>query len=210
MSEDNRLWLIRHAPVTGSRGVIHDADAPADTSDDLAFAALRAKLPAEAAQFASPSLRTLQTAAALGLRPTAEPNFREQNFGDWTGRRHDDLARELGAAYRDFWRAPANSKLPGGESFADQIVRVRDGLARLPAGDVVLVVHSGTICHRARDSAGTSVALRDRSVVADPDRSADERLARCLRQPLKRLVYRTALLLGGTDAKDICYRHRRR
>ncbi len=145
MSEDHRLWLIRHAPVAGPRGVIHDSDARADTSDDPAFAALRARLPAAAAPFASPSLRTLETAAALGLRPTAEPNFCEQNFGDWTGRRHDDLARELGAPYRDFWRAPANSRPPGGESFADQIVRVRDGLTRLPAGDVVLVVHSGTV-----------------------------------------------------------------
>ena len=145
MSEDNRLWLIRHAPVAGSSGVIHDSDAAADTSDEVAFAALRARLPAGATQFASPSLRTLQTAAALGLRPTGEPNFREQNFGDWTGRRHDDLARELGAAYHDFWRAPANSRPPGGESFADQIIRVRAGLASLPAGDVVLVVHSGTV-----------------------------------------------------------------
>ncbi len=137
MSEDNRLWLIRHAPVAGSRGVIHDSDAAADTSDDVAFAALRAKLPVGAAPFASPSLRTLETAAALGLRPKPEPNFREQNFGDWTGRRHDDLARELGAEYRDFWRAPANSRPPGGESFADQIVRVRDGLATLPPGATV-------------------------------------------------------------------------
>lgn len=145
MIEDNRLWLIRHAPVAGPKGVIHGFDAAADTSDNVAFAGLRAKLPAKAAQFASPCLRTLETAAALGLRPTAEPNFREQNFGDWTGRRHDDLARELGAAYHDFWRAPANSRPPGGESFADQIVRVRDGLATLPAGEVVLVVHSGTV-----------------------------------------------------------------
>jgi alpha-ribazole phosphatase len=145
MNGDDRLWLIRHAPVKGPRGVIHDSDAPADTSDDVAFATLRAKFPAEAAPFASPSLRTLETAAALGLRPIAEPNFREQNFGDWTGRRHDDLARELGAAYRDFWRAPANSRPPGGESFAEQIVRVREGLAMLPPGDVVLVVHSGTV-----------------------------------------------------------------
>jgi alpha-ribazole phosphatase len=145
MSEDNHLWLIRHAPVAGPRGVIHDADAPADTSDELAFAALRAKLPADAAQFASPSVRTLETAAALGLRPAAEPNFREQNFGDWTGRRHDDLAREFGAAYREFWRTPADSRPPAGESFAEQIVRVRDGLTALPPGDVVLVVHSGTI-----------------------------------------------------------------
>ena len=30
-------------------------------------------------------------------------------------------------------------------SFADQIARARAGLARLPVGDVVLVVHSGTI-----------------------------------------------------------------
>src|ERR1700738_5045844 len=145
MSEGNRLWLIRHAPVAGPMGVIHDSDARADTSDDQAFAALRTRLPVGPAPFASPSVRALETAAALGLRPTAEPDFCEQNFGDWTGRRHDDLARELGAAYRDFWRAPANSKPPGGESFADQIVRVRDGLARIPAGDVVLVVHSGTV-----------------------------------------------------------------
>jgi alpha-ribazole phosphatase len=145
MSEDTRLWLIRHATVAGPSGVIHDGDAAADTSDDEALAALLAQLPAEAAPFASPSLRTLQTAAALGLRPKPEPNFREQDFGDWTGRRHDDLARELGSAYRDFWRAPANSRPPGGESFVEQIVRVRHGLADLPAGDVVLVVHSGTV-----------------------------------------------------------------
>jgi alpha-ribazole phosphatase len=145
MSLDKRLWLIRHAPVAGPRGVIHDSDARADTSDDPAFAALRARLPVGAVPFASPSLRALETAAALGLRPTTEPDFCEQNFGDWTGRRHDDLARELGAAYRDFWLAPANSRPPGGESFVDQILRVRDGLATLPAGDVVLVVHSGTV-----------------------------------------------------------------
>jgi alpha-ribazole phosphatase len=145
MSEDQRLWLIRHAPVAGSRGVIHDSDAAADTSDAAAFTALGAKLPAGAAPFASPSRRTLETAAVLGLRPQPEPNFREQNFGDWTGRRHDDLAREPGAEYRDFWRAPANSRPPGGESFADQILRVREGLATLPPGDVVLVVHSGTV-----------------------------------------------------------------
>ena len=145
MSEGNRLWLVRHAPVAGPKGVIHDVDALADISDAAAFATLRAKLPAEAASFASPSRRTLETAAALGLQPKTEPAFREQNFGDWTGRRHDDLARELGAAYRDFWRAPATGRPSGGESFIDQIGRVREGLTALPPGDTVLVVHSGTI-----------------------------------------------------------------
>ena len=134
MSEECRLWLIRHAPVLGPKGVIHDSDAPADLGDAMMLAALRAKLPAGAAVFASPSTRTLQTAAALGLSPVAEPNFREQDFGEWTGRRHDDLVREPGTAYPDFWRAPANSRPPGGESFVEQVVRVRDGLARAAAG----------------------------------------------------------------------------
>jgi alpha-ribazole phosphatase len=145
MSEDIHLWLIRHAPVVGATGVIHGLDAPADTGDMAAFAALRAKLPERAACYASPSVRTLATAAALGLRPTAEPKFVEQDFGEWTGHRHDDLARDPGAVYREFWNAPAIAKPPGGESFAEQIVRVREGFAKLPAGDVILVVHSGTV-----------------------------------------------------------------
>jgi alpha-ribazole phosphatase len=145
MHQDHRLWLIRHAAVAGPKGVIYDFDAAADLGDDAALAALRSILPAGAAAFASPSVRTLQTAAALGLRPIPEPNFREQDFGAWTGRRHDDLACEPGTSYREFWRAPADSRPPGGESFADQVVRVREGLAALPPGDVVLVVHSGTV-----------------------------------------------------------------
>ena len=63
----------------------------------------------------------------------------------WTGRRHSDIARELGDAYEIFWRKPATNRPPGGENFEDQIARVAEGLAAMPAGDVVLVVHSGTI-----------------------------------------------------------------
>jgi alpha-ribazole phosphatase len=145
MHADIRLWLIRHAPVAGAKGVIHAMDAPADVSDVAALAALRAKLPGNAAVFASPAVRTLATAAALGLRPVVEPDFSEQDFGDWTGRRHDDLAREAGEAYHAFWRAPADNRPPGGESFAEQIARTHRGLTKLQTGDVVLVVHSGTI-----------------------------------------------------------------
>jgi alpha-ribazole phosphatase len=142
---ESRLWLVRHAPVAGPRGVIHAPDAPADLSDTTAFSLLRVGLPPGASAFASPARRTIETAQALGLDPRIEPAFREQQFGDWTGRRHDDLARDLGDAYRVFWQAAATNRPPGGESFYDQIERVADGLARLPSGDVVLVVHSGTV-----------------------------------------------------------------
>lgn len=145
MGAETNLWLIRHAPVNGPRGVIHGPDAPADVSDAAGFLALRAKLPAKASAICSPARRTCETAVALGLDPVKQDTFREQDFGAWTGRRHNDLVAELGEIYRDFWKSPARNAPPGGESFVDQIVRANAGLAGLPAGDAVLVVHSGTI-----------------------------------------------------------------
>jgi alpha-ribazole phosphatase len=145
MGIESNLWLIRHALVDGPRGVIHGPDAPADISGVTSFAALKARLPAKAFAVCSPARRTLETARALGLDPSEEAAFAEQDFGAWTGRHHDDLVLEFGDAYRDFWKSPASNKPPGGESFVDQIGRTASGLAALPAGDVVLVVHSGTI-----------------------------------------------------------------
>jgi alpha-ribazole phosphatase len=145
MAAETNLWLIRHAPVDGPRGVIHAPEAPADLGDVAAFAALKAKLPTTAFAVCSPARRTRETAQRLMLDAAENVLFREQDFGDWTGRRHNDLVAELGEAYRNFWRSPAASRPPGGESFADQIERARTGLASLPAGDAVLVVHSGTI-----------------------------------------------------------------
>ena len=145
MGTETNLWLIRHAPVDGPRGVIHGPDAPADVSDAAAFAALKAKLPPNAQAVCSPARRTWETAVALGLDPIKQAAFREQDFGAWTGRRHNDLVAELGDAYLDFWKSPAGNAPPGGESFVDQIGRAVAGLAALPAGDVVLVAHSGTI-----------------------------------------------------------------
>lgn len=145
MTSETRLWLIRHAPVDGPRGVIHDSDAPADLSDTQRFAALRAGLPGESPAYCSPARRTIETALALGLDPIRDAAFREQNFGAWTGRRHSEIARELGEAYEVFWRKAATNRPPGGESFEDQIARVAAGLDALPSGDVILVVHSGTI-----------------------------------------------------------------
>ena len=142
---ERRLWLVRHAPVDGPRGVIHAPNAPADTSNTAAIAHLRAALPPGAPAVASPARRTRDTAHTLGLTVTLDEAFREQNFGTWTGRRHEELERELGDAYRLFWRAAAENRPPDGESFCDQIVRVRDALARLPDGNGVLIVHSGTV-----------------------------------------------------------------
>jgi alpha-ribazole phosphatase len=143
--DELRLWLIRHAPVDGPRGVIHAPEAPADLSAGEMIATLRGLLPAGAAAHVSPARRTRETAAALGLDAVLAPAFREQDFGAWTGRRHAELQAEAPEAYAAFWTRADIHAPPGGESFVDQIARVRDGLAALPPGDQVLVVHSGTI-----------------------------------------------------------------
>ena len=146
MNGETNLWLIRHAPVDGPRGVIHGPDAPADLGDAAALCR------AEGETAGKTHWRSAARRAAPARRPSGwarcgrdRPAFREQDFGAWTGRRHNDLVTELGDAYREFWKSPASNRPPGGESFVDQIARAGDGLASLPAGDVVLVVHSGTI-----------------------------------------------------------------
>ncbi len=145
MSGDTRLWLVRHAAVDGRHGTIWPPSAPADVGDRGSFDRLRARLPREVRAYASPAQRTIDTAKALQLDPVLMPEFAEQDFGDWTGRRHDDLAVAGGEAYAKFWSDPARSIPPGGESFADQITRVRRGLDQIDPGSAILVVHSGTI-----------------------------------------------------------------
>jgi alpha-ribazole phosphatase len=145
MQRQSRLWLIRHAPVDGPRGVIHDIDAPADVGDRAALSRLRLRLPHPHVAVSSPAQRARETAAALGLVAGADPAFGEQDFGRWTGRTHEEIRRDSAAAYDDFWRAPATNRPPAGESFVDQIARVRAAIAALPAGDVILVAHAGTI-----------------------------------------------------------------
>jgi alpha-ribazole phosphatase len=148
MSETTSFWLIRHAAVDGPKGTegtIWGPGAPANLRDRGSFDLLRARLPQDAKAYASPAQRTIDTAKALQLDPVLMGEFAEQDFGDWTGRRHDDLAASGGQAYAQFWSDPARSTPPGGESFEDQVARVRQGIGRIEAGSAILVVHSGTI-----------------------------------------------------------------
>jgi alpha-ribazole phosphatase len=142
---ETRLWLIRHAPVAGPRGLLHGLDAPADVSDAPALSRLKAELPTSHAALSSAARRAQETALALGLQARAEPAFNEQDFGHWAGRSHDEIRRDFGAAYDAFWAAPASKRPPGGESFVDQIARSRTAIDTLPGGDVIIVAHAGTV-----------------------------------------------------------------
>lgn len=145
MTSSTSFWLIRHAVVLGPVGVIHPSNARADLGDRDRLASLAAQLPGQAISYCSPARRTRDTASALGLTPMIAPKLKEQDFGSWTGHRHDSLVRKRDVDYEKFWASPAANAPPGGESFEEQIARTEIAVDGMPIGDVVLVVHSGTI-----------------------------------------------------------------
>ncbi|HYD98094.1 MAG TPA: histidine phosphatase family protein [Alphaproteobacteria bacterium] len=155
-----RWWWVRHAPTLAPPGTLagRGSDLPADLSDIGRLAALAARLPAGARALATPLRRSRETAAALGLAaPRLEPDFAEQDFGAWDGRRHDELAGLDPAGTAAFWANPAHHAPPDGESFAAMAERVAARIAALAAagaeGDLIVVAHAGPI------RAGIALAL---------------------------------------------------
>jgi len=158
---ETRWWWIRHAPVVSHGGRIYgNLDVDCDCGDETTFRALAAILPQEAVWVVTPLTRTRATAEAIlrhhadAPRVTAagfevEPLFAEQNFGQWQGLSHAELAEQRSGAWHRFWLAPAEEKPPGGESFAAVAARVAQGVDALcsqHAGrDIVCVGHGGPI-----------------------------------------------------------------
>lgn len=149
-----RWWWVRHAPVPGPRDQIKGRlDLPSDTSDTHTFSVQAARLPKDAIVYTSSRIRTQQTLAALvnagfeGQIPKIEPDFDEQDFGQFQGHTWSALAGD--PKLDAFWADPANTAPPNGESFADLVRRAGRGIERVGiahAGrDVVVVAHAGTI-----------------------------------------------------------------
>ena len=148
-----RWWLVRHAPVRNPGGAIYGhLDLDCDVTDAVKVQATAGRLPQAAVWLVSPLKRTHQTARAIGGQPDAlvqEPDLIEQDFGDWQGRSHDQIAKERPEESRRFWLAPADLAPPGGESFADLCARVGPMLERRSnargKGNIIAVCHGCTI-----------------------------------------------------------------
>jgi broad specificity phosphatase PhoE len=106
--------------------------------------------PADYPYVASPLQRARETAeilrAALGLAPDAyrvDPRLREIGFGEWEGLTFRDVRarapQALAARERNKW----DFVPPGGESYAQVSLRIREWYDAL-AGDTVVIAHGGT------------------------------------------------------------------
>lgn len=149
-----RWWWVRHAPVAAPPGtIVGRLDLPADLTDEAGLAALAAQLPADAVWLATPLSRTRETARRLQtLRGEVGPveavsGLLEQDFGDWAGRTHAELADDPAVAA--FWTDPAENRPPGGESFAEVARRSAEAIGTLNrrhgGRDIIMVGHAGPI-----------------------------------------------------------------
>jgi ribonuclease H / adenosylcobalamin/alpha-ribazole phosphatase len=100
----------------------------------------------------SPLRRCAETAsaiaAAIGRTPVAEPDLVECDFGKWEGLTFAEVGERY-AEEHSAWLASVEVAPPGGESFRQVGVRVRDWLQRLikahPTGLAIAVTHVSPI-----------------------------------------------------------------
>jgi alpha-ribazole phosphatase len=152
MSMITRWWWIRHGPIHNPDHRLYgQQDLDAQFPDEGALQALSARLPDDPLWLTSTLKRTHQTTRALGREPDpqhAHADLNEQYFGDWQGLSHTEL-KAIGPDFDALWRAPGNTRPPGGESFADVVNRVAaliEHVTRENTGrDIVAVAHGGTI-----------------------------------------------------------------
>ncbi|HXP99534.1 MAG TPA: histidine phosphatase family protein [Solirubrobacteraceae bacterium] len=132
--------------------------AASGTGDGIPFVAL----------WCSPLLRARETAdivaTHLSLKPRQDPRLMETDAGDWTDRLFTDVQAEDPEGFAGFIEGRPDFAFPGGESFAQQGIRVAAALADVKRGELpALVVCHGVVIRIALyQRAGHRVALAER------------------------------------------------
>jgi broad specificity phosphatase PhoE len=99
------------------------------------------------ALWTSPLIRARETAdavaARIGLEPIEDARLMETDAGDWTDRSFVEVRAEAPELFDAFASADPGFAFPGGESFAEQEVRVEEALAEVLRGELPALV----VCH---------------------------------------------------------------
>ena len=137
-----QVFLIRHPrPIVGP-GICYgrlDVDCHAATA---VANNLRPLLPSGTQVFSSPLRRARQLAEALSSKIIIDDRLSEINFGEWEGRRWNDIDRK----HLDAWAGDVlGFTPPGGESVAALQRRALDFAASLKQSDVAIVTHAGVM-----------------------------------------------------------------
>ena len=172
------MLLVRHG-VTASTGIILPGRAPGLHLSERGVAqaehvAVRlgelTKKPV--ALYVSPLERTRETAApiarALRLRPIAARGLLECDFGLWTGKKLNLLAKK--PEWRAVQHAPSTFRFPEGESFTEMQLRMWTTLEGIAAKHrnrtVVVVSHADPIKAAVTYAQGVPLDLFQRTVIS--------------------------------------------
>ncbi len=146
-----RVYLARH----GQTAYNHEGrfqgqqQVPLDDTGRAQAAELaeRAAGYAFCALWCSPLLRARETAdmvaARIGLEPKEDARLMETDAGEWTDLTFVDVRARTPERFDAFAAADPGFAFPGGESFAEQEVRVSAALADVEAGELPALV----VCH---------------------------------------------------------------
>jgi broad specificity phosphatase PhoE len=157
------VYLARHGQTSYNRlGRFQGQQAIPLDETGRAQAAVLAERAAEhgfAALWSSPLLRARETAevvsAALGFEPTYDKRLMETNAGDWTDRTFADVQAESPELFAKFFTGDPSFAFPGGESFAEQEIRVGAAIEQVERGDLPALV----VCHGMVIRAALSVRV---------------------------------------------------
>lgn len=145
MTAAARIHLMRHgAPVLAGR-MLGRTDSAATPAGIEACRAAAETLTGITAIVSSDLCRAHASAEAAGkvlaLPVGIDPRWREMNFGDWDGRRPDEIDP---AALTRFWADPDAAAPPGGERWSLLCARIAAALSIVADGTLV-VTHAGAM-----------------------------------------------------------------
>lgn len=143
------IYLIRHTQTASDPGLCYGQSdiALADSFPDE-MADLHNKLPEfdeDCKVFSSPLTRCLQLAETFSDEVISDARLQELNFGDWEGKRFDDIEADALQHWTDNFVTAAP---PNGENFEDLYRRAGDfwqDLLALDAEQVLVITHAGVI-----------------------------------------------------------------
>ena len=136
------LHFIRHPKPLVDPGICYGRQDLLPENPAAVAATLSAELPPGLPVWSSPLRRCRELAEHLHPRPILDARLAEMDFGEWEGRRWDDIPRsEL-----DAWAADvAGYAPPGGESPRDLQRRALAFIEALQVPEAVIVTHAGVI-----------------------------------------------------------------
>jgi alpha-ribazole phosphatase len=147
------LVLVRHAePVDDARGRCYGTlDLELSPTGHAQARALAARLDVPDAIVVSPRVRAVQTAQPLaqlhGLEIALDDRLRELDFGDFEGRRYEEIEQDEPELFRAWMTSPTTVRFPNGESYADLRARATAALdeIRTHHRHALVVTHGGVI-----------------------------------------------------------------